>query len=163
MLFIEFKLFGYVWNLKNLEIYIGDMVEWRWFFVFYIIGFIFRVVQVKDEVFIEELFGGFNSGVFVVLGNFIIVLVLKDIIYKIRQMFLIGNILVFFFINYFDIKIKIYKCGFIFFFQECFDIVLLLLVNIVIGVIIVTFLRLFFLGVVLTSQIGFYCYQARFF
>lgn len=67
-------------------------------------------------MFIEELFGGFNSGVFVVLGNFIIVLVLKDIIYKIRLMFLIGNILGFFFINYFDIKIKIYKCGFIFFF-----------------------------------------------
>lgn len=84
MSFTEFKLSGYAWNPKNLEIYTGDMVEWRWFFASYITGFTPRVVQVKDEVSTEELPGGFNSGAPAASGNFITVLVSKDIIYKTR-------------------------------------------------------------------------------
>lgn len=69
---------GYAWNPKNLEIYTGDMVEWRWFFASYITGFTPRVVQVKDETSTEELPGGFNSGAPAASGNFIAVLMSKD-------------------------------------------------------------------------------------
>lgn len=37
-------------------------MEWKWSFVFYIIGMKFRVVEVKDELLKEEVEGGFNSG-----------------------------------------------------------------------------------------------------
>lgn len=112
MSFTEFKLSGYAWNPKNLEIYTGDMVEWRWFFASYITGFTPRVVQVKDEVSTEELPGGFNSGAPAASGNFITVNV-KGYNMQNQVDVFDWKYFVFFSINHFDTKTKTHKCGFI--------------------------------------------------
>ncbi|XP_061164553.1 fibrocystin-L-like [Saccostrea echinata] len=58
----DFRISGYAWKPKHLEISVGDRVSWSWQFKSFIQGMKVRVVQVKELLSQEEVEGGFNSG-----------------------------------------------------------------------------------------------------
>lgn len=59
---LGFKISGYAWDPKHLQIKLGDTVQWEWKFAPFIQGMKIRVAQVKDLLSQEEEEEGFNSG-----------------------------------------------------------------------------------------------------
>ena len=51
---LGFKISGYAWDPKHLQIKLGDTVQWEWKFAPFIQGMKIRVVQVKDLLSQEE-------------------------------------------------------------------------------------------------------------